>query len=235
MYKYRYIFANYVFEIESCYDYFVKYAKSYITEREADFSFSISLEDITHWKDTHKEDSPLYYVETLVIQTKVANILTSLGIYLVHGSCLYLDNIDNGYLFTGPSGVGKSTHVSRLKEYYQDRLTIINDDKPFIDKSYYLYGSPWSGKSHININNKAKLKGIFILYQSKDNKIERLEPSMAIDYLIKQIYLPKEESITKIVDYLISLVKDMPIYHLGLNLEDDAINNTRKIMEQYED
>ena len=231
MYKNRYSFAGYVFEIDALYDYFSKYAKEYIVDGEPNFVIKDKDEELDEWINNHNENGPRDYIETLLIQTKVAELLVKKNAFIFHGSAIYLDNKDNGYIFTGPSGVGKSTHVKLLKDIYQDRLTIINDDKPFVDASYNIYGSSWSGKSHISSNVTSKLKGIFVLYQSKDNKIERLSSKDAISYLTKQIYIPKgiEES-NKGLDFLINLVKDIPIYYVGLNLDKDAYMITSKIM-----
>ena len=231
MYKKRYSLGGYIFEIDSLYEYFVNYAKEYITDKDANYSIVDTNEELDNWIKEHHDTSPRDYLETLLIQTKVAEILIKYDIYIFHGSSVYLDDIDNGYIFTGTSGVGKSTHVKLLKEVYKDRLVIINDDKPFIDTSYNIYGSPWSGKSHISNNLISKLKGIFILYQSRDNKVRKLDSNEAINYLIKQIYIPKGiEASSNGLEFLIKLVKEVPIYSLGLNLDKDAYKVSSKIM-----
>ena len=234
MYKHKYSLGGYIFEIDSLYEYFYLYSREYISNNNPNYVIVNTEEELDQWISSHNEQGPRDYLETLLIQSKVADILVKYDVYIFHGSSIYIDNVNNGFIFTGPSGVGKSTHVSKLKEYYQDRLAIINDDKPFLDKDFYIYGSPWSGKSHISINSTAKLKAIFIIYQSKDNKINELKPSEAINYLIKQIHLPKgKEETNNGLDYLIRLVKDVPIYHLGLNLESDSINNTINAIKRY--
>ena len=232
MAKHHYLFANYIFEIDSIYPFFYEYAKEYeVNETKSDYQITIKEEDINKWKQDHKDNLIPEHEELLVIQTRVADILASNHTFIFHGSAIYLDSIDNGYIFTGPSGVGKSTHVNLLKDIYKDRLVIINDDKPFIDKDYNIYGSPWSGKSHLSTNTKSRLKGIFVLYQDKVNKIEELASSEALNYLIKQIYIPKGMNETNIgLDFLINLVKDIPIYRVGLDLDKDAYKITSKIM-----
>ena len=231
MYKNRYSFSGYIFEIDALYEFFSKYSKEYITEGEPDFVIVDKQEELDEWINTHNEIGPKDYIETLLIQTKVAELLVKYNVFIFHGSAIYLDNKNNGYIFTGPSGVGKSTHVKLLQDTFQNKLTIINDDKPFVDASYNIYGSPWSGKSHISSNVTSKLKGVFVLYQSKDNMVEKLSSKDAISYLTKQIYIPKgvEES-NKGLEFLINLVKDIPIYNVGLNLDKDAYKITSQIM-----
>lgn len=237
MYKYIYSLGGYNFLIDSLDEFFSCYAKEYITDNHIDYEIKITENDILDWKKNHPGDLlDKKYQEVLVTQTKVADLLSLHNVFIFHGSSLYLDSKDNGYIFTGPSGVGKSTHVSKLKQYYQDRLSIINDDKPFLkldSDSYYIYGSPWSGKSHISLNEKSLLKGIFILEQSKTNTIKKLAAKEAIGYLIKQIYIPKGmESSSLGLDFIINLVKKIEVYKLSVNLEDDAIDLARNIMEK---
>ena len=91
----------------------------------------------------------------------------------MHGSSFYIDDVDNGFMICATSGVGKSTHSRLLKEYLKERFVYINDDKPFIKKEdthFYIYGSPYNGKENLSNNVKSKLKTIFILKRSKENK-----------------------------------------------------------------
>ena len=232
MYKNNYSLGGYIFGIDSLYNCFPLYSKEYISDKNPQYIINDTEEELNEWIANHPLSSyPKEQEEFLLIQFKVANFLVKHRVFIFHGSSICLDNKNNGYIFTGPSGVGKSTHVKLLKHVYKDRINIINDDKPFIDSKYNIYGSPWSGKSHISSNVTAKLKGIFVLYQSKDNKIERLSSKDAINYLTKQIYIPKGmEASNKGLDFLISLVKDIPIYHVGLNLDKEAYKVTSKIM-----
>lgn len=235
MYTNCYKFANHIFKIDTLYEYFSLYAKEYIVDEEAEYSISNALEEIVAWKESHNEEGELNYLEILLIQDKVAKLLAKDNVFIMHGSSLYINDNQHGYIFTGPSGVGKSTHVSFLKKKYKDKLVIINDDKPFIsliNNNYYIYGSPWSGKSHISSNTCASLKAIFILEQSQDNELIKLDTKEATSRLFKQIYIPKGiEETNKGLDILINIIKDIPIYLLRVNLSDEATNYMSKIIE----
>lgn len=235
MYTNCYKFANHIFKIDTLYEYFSLYAKEYIVDEEAEFIISNTLEEIVAWKESHNEEGELNYLEILLIQDKVAKLLAKDNIFIMHGSSLYINDNNHGYIYTGPSGVGKSTHVSLLKNRYKDQLVIINDDKPFIsllNNNYYIYGSPWSGKSHISSNTCASLIAIFILEQSQDNELIKLDTKEATSRLFKQIYIPKGiEETNKGLDILINIIKDIPIYLLKVNLSDEATNYMSKIIE----
>ena len=86
--------------------------------------------------------------------------------------------------------LGVATHVLRFWEtkfeqikpmkrsggrrYYRpDDVEIINDDMPvikYIDDSWYLCGSPWSGKTEININKKNENLHSFSFVISANNQ-----------------------------------------------------------------
>ncbi len=83
---------------------------------------------------------------------------------------------DEGYMFLGRSGTGKSTH-SRLWLNNIEGTSLLNDDNPIIrviDGRAYIYGSPWSGKTPCYKNEEVPLKAIVRLSQAPYNKITRL-------------------------------------------------------------
>lgn len=96
------------------------------------------------------------------------------GALEMHASVI--ENQGKGYLFLGKSGTGKSTH-SRLWLEYVAGSQLLNDDNPIVrlrnDGSIWVYGSPWSGKTHCYINKGLPVGGIVKLNQAPENKIRR--------------------------------------------------------------
>ena len=135
---------------------------------------------------------------------------------MLHSSDIELEG--GAYLFSGPSGVGKSTHTSLWqKEFPSARL--FNDDKPAlrkIDGVWYAYGTPWSGKHGININMRVPLRGICFLRQGDENKIRRLTGVAAVSAIMSQTIrgFKTERGLDKLVNILGQLVEDIPIYEL---------------------
>ncbi len=83
---------------------------------------------------------------------------------------------DEGYMFLGRSGTGKSTH-SRLWLNNIEGTSLMNDDNPIVrvvDGKAYVFGSPWSGKTPCYKNEAVPLKAIVRLSQAPYNKITRL-------------------------------------------------------------
>ena len=77
---------------------------------------------------------------------------------MLHASAVELDGL--AYLFSGPCGMGKSTHTRIWQETFGEKVHLFNDDKPAlrcIDGTWYAFGTPWSGKHGLNINMKVPL------------------------------------------------------------------------------
>ena len=135
---------------------------------------------------------------------------------MLHASALELDG--GAYLFSGPSGMGKSTHTGLWRQEFPS-ARLFNDDKPairYIDGAWYAYGTPWSGKNGININMKVPLKGICFLRQGDENKIRRLSKLEAASAVMSQTIrgFRKTGGLDRMVDVLNRLVEDIPIYEL---------------------
>ena len=158
--------------------------------------------------------------------------LLKYGGMMLHASALELDG--GAYLFSGPSGVGKSTHTGLWqKEFPSARL--FNDDKPAlrkIDGVWYAYGTPWSGKHGININMRVPLRGICFLRQGDENKIRRLTGVAAVSAIMSQTIrgFKTERGLDKLVNILGQLVEDIPIYELTNRPEPAAAHLSHSIM-----
>jgi len=94
---------------------------------------------------------------------------------VLHASALAYE--ERAYLFSAPCGTGKSTHARQWQEHFgSDKVQIINDDKPALrltDGSFYVFGTPWSGKSEYSLNVQVPLQAICFLEQSAHNWIEK--------------------------------------------------------------
>ena len=78
-----------------------------------------------------------------------------------------------GYMFLGPSCIGKSTHARLWLEHIEG-TELVNDDFPVI-RGNMVYGSPWGGgKTPCYRNVSYPIGGIVALSQAPYNKIHRL-------------------------------------------------------------
>ncbi len=153
---------------------------------------------------------------------------------LIHSSCVALDG--NAYLFSAPSGTGKSTHTALWKEYFGEKLAYVNDDKPALrmfDDRIYACGTPFSGKTALNSNISVPLKGICILARGDTNHIERADPKRAIHKLLNQTYRPRDERLmNKALDMLSLVLERVPIYELYCNISEQAVLTSYEFMNR---
>ena len=152
---------------------------------------------------------------------------------LLHASAAVLD--DKAYLFSGYSGVGKSTHTRLWQQCFGDRVQIINDDKPalrLLDGTWYAYGTPWCGKNDIQINRKAPVAGICFMEQGTENRIRRLEPAEAVPLVMGQTLfrLCKQENTVRLLKLVDALVRTVPIYLLVNRPEPAAVQLSMETM-----
>lgn len=145
---------------------------------------------------------------------------------MLHSSAVVVD--DYAYLFSADSGTGKSTHTNLWLKHFGDRAFIINDDKPAIRKiedTWYVYGTPWSGKTDINVNTRVKLGAIVFLERSKDNWIEEMSIKEAIPKFLNQTVrkLKAEEKMDMVLKNMEMLLLENPIYKMGCNINDEAV------------
>ncbi|MBP3587965.1 MAG: hypothetical protein J6J51_02925, partial [Clostridia bacterium] len=152
------------------------------------------------------------------------NLLRFNGLVL-HASAVELHN--RAYLFSGPCGMGKSTHTRLWQQTLGSAARVFNDDKPALrrmEDRWYAYGTPWCGKDGININMKVPLAGICFLKQSTENKIRRLSEKEAIAALLSQTLhrFRSTENLDLLLGHIDKLVREIPIFELENRPEPEA-------------
>ena len=156
------------------------------------------------------------------------------GGFMLHSSAVAVDG--KAYLFSAPSGTGKSTHTALWKEVFSERSFIINDDKPALmlaDSGITVYGTPWSGKSDLNVNTGVPLQGICVLERAAENYIHRLSDGDAAFGILNQTLRPKEEhGMSLLLDYIDRLITAVPVWRLGCNISHDAVMTAYRAMSQ---
>jgi hypothetical protein len=222
----RFKVADVVFDAVLNYGYTKEESKNYLYtgDEEPEFTAVVSLEDVKAEKEK-APDFPDFYLESLALFRKLCDyILDKKQGIIFHSSAIMVDG--NAYLFTAPSGTGKSTHTRLWRELLGDRAVMINDDKPiirYIDGEFYVYGTPWNGKHQLDTNTRAKIKGICQIYQAKENVIEKVSPSDMLMTVLNQTIRPTEvDKFDKLIDLIDKLLSKVSLYKLGCNISLDA-------------
>lgn len=154
------------------------------------------------------------------------------GGLMLHASAVELDG--RAYLFSGPSGMGKSTHT-RLWQQEFPTSRVFNDDKPALrqlDGVWYAYGTPWCGKDGININTRVPLAGICFLRRGTENSIRRLSPIEAAAAIISQTNnrLHTDFGMSNMTAAVEKLITQVPIYELRCLAEPSAAHLSYETM-----
>lgn len=218
--------ADICIEINSVYPELKNFLKDYlVSDATPDFSITINEDEILAEREatSDKQFSPTY-LETLATLRKLAEILPSYNRILMHGASISYHG--HAYLFTAPSGTGKSTHIRLWKKYLGDDVKIVNGDKPFIslDGDPFIYGSPWAGKENWHRNCCMPLKGICFVQRGTENSIRRIEPFECLSLLFKQVYLPSSTDAAGLTLELVdALTKKVPLYLLTCDMSEEAV------------
>ena len=150
--------------------------------------------------------------------------------FMLHASCVVVDGY--AYLFSGPCGMGKSTHTAKYLKAFPNAV-IINDDKPAlrrIEGKWYAFGTPWCGKDGINENASAPIAGICFLHRG-DTQINRLKPLEAVGYILKQTNGRKTpEQARKLMRLINMLVAEVPFFEFYNHADDGAERITYEVM-----
>lgn len=149
------------------------------------------------------------------------NQLIPHGGFMLHASAVVLDN--RAYLFSAPSGTGKSTHTSQWLKLFPD-AKILNDDKPAIMlDGLTACGTPWSGKSDLNLNLNVPLQGICVLGRSERNFIQPLPADETIFALLNQTLRPTDESrMDALLSHIDRVVSSVKMWRMGCNISLEA-------------
>lgn len=218
--------AGVVFDATHIYEYTERLCKDYLYFGKEPPSF---IANVTHG-DIEKEiqmvnEFPKPFAESLALFRKLCKYcLNNADGIIFHSSVVMVDG--NAYIFTAPSGTGKSTHTRLWRELLGKRAVMVNDDKPIIryeEGEFYVYGTPWNGKHNLGCNCRAKVKAICKLYRSKENQICKASKAEMLLTILNQTLRPEQE---EDADKLLSLIEKMlctvDIYTLGCNISKEA-------------
>jgi len=192
----------------------------------ADLEIQITPEYIeeSKWLVDENETS-MAFREFQSLMLKTGNELLLHDRVLFHGAAFTWNN--KAWIFTAPSGTGKTTQLNHWRTLFKRDVKVINGDKPLLeckdDGKIIVHSSPWRGKERMGIKTlKAELGGIILLEQGKSNHIERMDPEDAVIPLFIEFiaYPDNKEQILAQADILDRILKRVPVWKL-VNLGDE--------------
>lgn len=161
-------------------------------------------------------------------------ILMEAGSLILHAS--FVGTTKGGLLFTGPSGIGKSTQAELWRQYAE--AEVINGDRTILRKyggSWYGYGSPYAGSSRIYKNCSMPIRAIAVLGQTAgENQCKRLSMREAFGRLYSQTTLNiwNGDYMNTAVELLGNLCEDLPVYYLNCRPEKSAVECLKRELDK---
>lgn len=140
-----------------------------------------------------------------------------------------------GLVFSGPSGIGKSTQAELWKEY--EEAEQINGDRPILYKKENVwmgYGSPYAGSSKCYVNKGVPVRAIMLLAQGEDCRIMPLRKSEAFREIFRNctVYSWDREFVERVITLVTELVSDIPIYRLICTPDQRAVEAVKELLKK---
>ena len=140
-----------------------------------------------------------------------------------------------GLVFSGPSGIGKSTQAELWKEY--EGAEQINGDRPILYKKENVwmgYGSPYAGSSKCYVNKGVPVRAIMLLAQGEDCRIMPLRKSEAFREIFRNctVYSWDREFVERVITLVTELVSDIPIYRLICTPDQRAVEAVKELLKK---
>ncbi len=237
MISFKICLAESVFKVDCLFESTKNYCRDYLSDQEHEYEIMISDQDMEFERSMDLKNSSERYLEILALYRKIAEQIVDKDVILFHSSALELDG--DAYVFSAPSGTGKSTHSKLWMEHFKDRdIHMINDDKPLlkVGDQIRIYGTPWMGKDRLGENISAQVKAICFINQGKANRIRRMNRNDALTRLIRQTYRPKDkDKVIRMMVLLNTLNERIPIYDMDCDISMDAVRMAYEYMKEGKD
>lgn len=225
--------AGITIRVEYRFDRCKTYFRDYLLEgeHEAQIVTSVSQEELERTIASVEGNISPELAEITALYRPIAKKLPFLGGFVIHGACISYEG--KGYLFTAPSGTGKSTHISLWRRHLGEGVGIVNGDKPIITagEEILIHGTPWAGKERWQKNCCVPLAGICMLNRGQSNAIRLMSAEEYLPFLFRQTFLSPEPEITlATMELLDRVLKKVPVYHLSCDVSEEAVKTSFEAM-----
>lgn len=142
----------------------------------------------------------------------------------LHASCVKTPL--GGILFSGPSGIGKSTQSELWCKYRGAKL--INGDRPILSKGpsgWLAWGSPYAGSSKCHINENCPVTAIVMLRQDSSCSLRKLSPAEAFRAVWSGLTIWSWDKwfVEEASDLALDLIENIPVYMFGCTPDESAV------------
>ncbi|MBQ1947018.1 MAG: hypothetical protein II359_00200 [Clostridia bacterium] len=186
-------------------------------------------EDFYSASITLAKDSPLSFGAALNFIPFGIAFLPHEGLFF-HAATVVHD--EKAYIFTAPSGGGKSTHAALWQETTGARL--LNGDRILIRKKdgiYLAYGLPVAGSSFVFLNERAPIAAVTLLKKAPQNLASRASEK-DIAAMMEQAELPLFHPLLaeKALNIFSDLSQNIPFFSLACRPDTASVQTLRKLI-----
>ena len=176
----------------------------------------------------------LHYSFNLCDLLSLERILPLHEALLLH--CAFIRVNGEAILFSGASGVGKSTQADLWCTYRDAKL--INGDRPILsgeDSGWLAWGSPYAGSSRCHVNACCPVTAIVMLRQEKKCTLRRLGLSDAFRAVWSGLTISSwnEKLMEKAVDLSMQLINSVPVFEFGCTPDEQAVIYLEKELQKH--
>lgn len=141
------------------------------------------------------------------------SILIHQNRFCLHAACV--DTPLGGILFSGPSGIGKSTQANLWQEHRGAKQ--INGDRPILSKDqgkWLAWGSPYAGSSKCHVNENCTVSAVVMLRQSETCSLQQLSMPEAFRAIWSGLTLHSwdKSCVEKAVDLTMDFIAAVPVF-----------------------
>lgn len=143
--------------------------------------------------------------------------------------CSYLELDGKAILFSGPSGIGKTTHTNLWCQFMPDRAQVLNGDKCLLSRegnTYYANGWPICGTSGICYNECREVHAVVLLQQAPDNRLIEEKKIITFRRVLEQLTVNywNREFTDAAMTFADSLVSTLPCFTYACNISREAVD-----------
>ncbi len=181
--------------------------------------------DKQHILIEYPEDTENIELQNCFYHLGFESILLDRNKLCLHASCI--ETPLGGILFSGVSGIGKSTQADLWCRYRDARY--INGDRPILSKEnngWLAWGSPYAGSSKHYINDNTPVTAIMLLKQSRTCSLRRLTPAEAFRGIWAGLTVHTWDPafVEKASALTIDLISAVPVFEFSCTPDENAVN-----------
>lgn len=189
------------------------------------------------YQEKGENEIEVYFLEAIKQELKIDTIFVSClalekhfakrGTHILH-SC-FLHYKGQAILFSGPSGIGKSTHAHLWCQYIED-THVVNGDRCLIyqneEGEYVASAWPVCGSSGICLTETYPLKAIVFMGQAPNNEVISVRPMQLFKQLSSQITINwwNKQQVSHTLDDLQQMLGKVNMCNYICNLTEEAPN-----------